>query len=115
MLVPFSDYGQVVDLSGTAGVVDYHSRIYHLESNFFLLAKHRITSFACILVFWPSANSKRKCKHFALTLSTQLHPVFRVGHLWPRTVLADPPVDVPGRRRIALPFAGSQGSDTEGL
>ena len=27
--------------------------------------------FACILVFWPSANSKRKCKHFALTLSTQ--------------------------------------------
>ena len=27
--------------------------------------------FDCILVFWPSANSKRKCKHFALTLSTQ--------------------------------------------
>ena len=29
-------------------------------------------NFDCILVFWPSANSKRKCKHFALTLSTQL-------------------------------------------
>ena len=27
--------------------------------------------FDCILVLWPAANSKRKCKHFALTLSSQ--------------------------------------------
>ena len=27
--------------------------------------------FDCILVFWPSANSKRKCEHFTLELSGQ--------------------------------------------